>query len=82
MQAIGISTCALVTLSNIKILDWYTCVRKTKDLDSLWSMRKGYDGGVENTDQKKKKKEDEDWEFLFTSCFKIRGNVEAKIKFN
>lgn len=31
-------------------------MRKTKDLDSLWSMRKGYDGGVENTDQKKKKK--------------------------
>lgn len=56
MQAIGISTCALVTLSNIKILDWYTCVRKTKDLDSLWSMRKGHDGGVENTDQKKKKR--------------------------
>lgn len=80
MEAVGRSTCALVTLSNIKILDWYTCVRKTKDLDSLWSMRKGYDGGVENTDQKKK--EDKDWKFLFTSCFKIRGNVEAKIKLN
>lgn len=30
----------------------------------------------------KKKKEEEDWELLFTSHFKIRRNVEGKIKLN
>lgn len=53
MQAVGISNCTLVTLSNIKILDWYTCVKK--DLDTLWSKRNGWDGGVENTRKKKKR---------------------------